>query len=119
VDRLALPRHRRSFAEFARRIHRLGGSSSPRTRTARSCGCAWKFGYERLDAVEVWNGPWTPDDDAPSRPGTTCSSPTRAPATGCRPSATATRTGAAGRRPAADRRAGSTTSTGARSSPAV
>jgi hypothetical protein len=26
-------------------------------------GCAWKFGYERLDAVEVWNGPWTLDDE--------------------------------------------------------
>jgi predicted metal-dependent phosphoesterase TrpH len=27
-------------------------------------GCAWRFGYEGLDAVEVWNGPWTPDDEA-------------------------------------------------------
>ena len=27
-------------------------------------GCGWAFGYEGLDAVEVWNGPWTPDDEA-------------------------------------------------------
>ena len=27
-------------------------------------GCAWRFGYEEVDAVEVWNGPWTPDDEA-------------------------------------------------------
>jgi predicted metal-dependent phosphoesterase TrpH len=27
-------------------------------------GCGWRFGYRGLDAVEVWNGPWTPDDEA-------------------------------------------------------
>jgi len=27
-------------------------------------GCGWGFGYQGLDAVEVWNGPWTPDDEA-------------------------------------------------------
>ena len=27
-------------------------------------GCRWGFGYQGLDAVEVWNGPWTPDDEA-------------------------------------------------------
>jgi len=27
-------------------------------------GCAWRFGWCGLDAVEVWNGPWTPDDEA-------------------------------------------------------
>ena len=26
-------------------------------------GCTWGFGYRGLDAVEVWNGPWTPDDE--------------------------------------------------------
>lgn len=25
--------------------------------------CRWKFGYEASDAVEVWNGPWTVDDE--------------------------------------------------------
>jgi len=27
-------------------------------------GCTWRFGYRGMDAVEVWNGPWTPDDEA-------------------------------------------------------
>lgn len=27
-------------------------------------GCQWKFGYDHIDAIEVWNGPWTPDDEA-------------------------------------------------------
>jgi hypothetical protein len=27
-------------------------------------GGTWRFGYQGLDAVEVWNGPWTPDDEA-------------------------------------------------------
>jgi hypothetical protein len=27
-------------------------------------GCAWRFGWRGVDAVEVWNGPWTPDDEA-------------------------------------------------------
>jgi hypothetical protein len=52
-----------SFAEFARRIHRLGGLVVAAHPYCPFVGCAWKFGYERLDAVEVWNGPWTLDDD--------------------------------------------------------
>lgn len=24
----------------------------------------WKFGYDEADAVEVWNGPWTADDES-------------------------------------------------------
>jgi hypothetical protein len=31
---------------------------------AACVACGWKFGYAGLDAVEVWSGPWTPDDDA-------------------------------------------------------
>lgn len=27
-------------------------------------GCGWKFGYDTVDAIEVWNGPWTLDDEA-------------------------------------------------------
>jgi hypothetical protein len=27
-------------------------------------GCTWRFGHRGMDAVEVWNGPWTPDDEA-------------------------------------------------------
>jgi hypothetical protein len=52
-----------SFVEFARRIHRAGGLVVAAHPYCPFVGCAWKFGYERLDAVEVWNGPWTLDDD--------------------------------------------------------
>jgi hypothetical protein len=52
-----------SFVEFARRIHRLGGLVVAAHPYCPFVGCAWKFGYERLDAVEVWNGPWTTDDE--------------------------------------------------------
>lgn len=30
---------------------------------ATCIGCAWKFGFGEADAVEVWNGPYTPDDE--------------------------------------------------------
>ena len=26
--------------------------------------CQWRFGYQDADAVEVWNGPWTYDDES-------------------------------------------------------
>jgi hypothetical protein len=26
-------------------------------------GCSWRFGYDAVDAIEVWNGPWTMDDE--------------------------------------------------------
>lgn len=29
-----------------------------------SLASQWKFGYDNVDAIEVWNGPWTPDDEA-------------------------------------------------------
>lgn len=25
--------------------------------------CDWRFGYDGMDAIEVWNGPWTADDE--------------------------------------------------------
>lgn len=30
-------------------------------------GAAWEFGYDHVDAVEVWNSRWTPDDQASVR----------------------------------------------------
>ncbi len=27
-------------------------------------GGGWKFGFEQIDVIEVWNGPWTTDDEA-------------------------------------------------------
>ncbi|MEU9290791.1 CehA/McbA family metallohydrolase [Streptomyces sp. NPDC048275] len=51
------------FARFARQIHRAGGLVVPAHPHATCIGCGWKFGFGEADAVEVWNGPYTPDDE--------------------------------------------------------
>ncbi|MER8046136.1 CehA/McbA family metallohydrolase [Streptomyces sp. NPDC094032] len=51
------------FAHFAREIRRSGGLVVPAHPQATCIGCAWKFGFGDADAVEVWNGPYTPDDE--------------------------------------------------------
>ncbi|POX65280.1 phosphoesterase [Streptomyces sp. Ru62] len=51
------------WAHFAREIRRAGGLVVPAHPYADCVGCAWKFGFAHADAVEVWNGPWTPDDE--------------------------------------------------------
>ncbi|MFD6182313.1 CehA/McbA family metallohydrolase [Streptomyces goshikiensis] len=51
------------FGRFARTIRDAGGLVIPAHPHATCVGCAWKFGFGEADAVEVWNGPWTPDDE--------------------------------------------------------
>ena len=51
------------FGRFARRIRAAGGLVVPAHPHAGCIGCSWKFGFGEADAVEVWNGPWTPDDE--------------------------------------------------------
>ncbi|MBC9727546.1 CehA/McbA family metallohydrolase [Streptomyces sp. TRM68367] len=51
------------FGRFARRIRQAGGLVVPAHPHATCIGCNWKFGFGEADAVEVWNGPWTPDDE--------------------------------------------------------
>ncbi|MFF3911488.1 CehA/McbA family metallohydrolase [Streptomyces sp. NPDC001848] len=51
------------WARFARQIHRAGGLVVPAHPHATCVGCGWKFGFGEADAVEVWNGPYTPDDE--------------------------------------------------------
>ncbi|MFJ8107293.1 CehA/McbA family metallohydrolase [Streptomyces sp. NPDC096132] len=51
------------FGRFARRIRQAGGLVIPAHPHATCIGCAWKFGFGEADAVEVWNGPYTPDDE--------------------------------------------------------
>ncbi|WP_436842501.1 CehA/McbA family metallohydrolase [Streptomyces flaveolus] len=51
------------WAHFARQIRRAGGLVVPAHPHADCVGCGWKFGFAQADAVEVWNGPWTPDDE--------------------------------------------------------
>ncbi|MEW2164033.1 CehA/McbA family metallohydrolase [Streptomyces sp. NPDC007084] len=51
------------FGRFARRIREAGGLVVPAHPHATCIGCGWKFGFGEADAVEVWNGPYTPDDE--------------------------------------------------------
>ncbi|MEU7718365.1 CehA/McbA family metallohydrolase [Streptomyces tibetensis] len=51
------------FGRFARQIRRAGGLVVPAHPHATCVGCNWKFGFAEADAVEVWNGPYTPDDE--------------------------------------------------------
>ncbi|MFJ6610276.1 CehA/McbA family metallohydrolase [Streptomyces sp. NPDC091289] len=51
------------FGRYARQVRRAGGLVVPAHPHATCIGCNWKFGLADADAVEVWNGPWTPDDE--------------------------------------------------------
>ncbi|WP_411082722.1 CehA/McbA family metallohydrolase [Streptomyces sp. cmx-18-6] len=51
------------FGRYARQVHRAGGLVVPAHPHATCIGCNWKFGFAEADAVEVWNGPYTPDDE--------------------------------------------------------
>ena len=47
---------------FLRQIHRVGGLAIANHPYCPFKGCDWRFGYSGIDAIEVWNGPWTFDD---------------------------------------------------------
>ncbi|MGH3146123.1 MAG: CehA/McbA family metallohydrolase, partial [Rubrobacter sp.] len=49
---------------FVRQVHNAGGLAIVAHPYCPFKGCDWRFGYEGMDAIEVWNGPWTPDDEA-------------------------------------------------------
>ncbi|MBG0854519.1 CehA/McbA family metallohydrolase [Streptomyces spinoverrucosus] len=51
------------YGRFARQIREAGGLVVPAHPHATCIGCNWKFGFDEADAIEVWNGPWTPDDE--------------------------------------------------------
>ncbi|XMN08395.1 CehA/McbA family metallohydrolase [Streptomyces griseobrunneus] len=51
------------FGRYAHQVRRAGGLVVPAHPHATCIGCHWKFGFAEADAVEVWNGPWTPDDE--------------------------------------------------------
>ena len=52
------------FGEAAQTIHGLGALVVPAHPYCAYVACRWKFGYDEADAVEVWNGPWTADDES-------------------------------------------------------
>jgi len=45
-------------------IHRVGGLAVAAHPYAPCAGCWWAFGFAGMDGIEVWNGPWTLDDEA-------------------------------------------------------
>ncbi|MFJ9520833.1 CehA/McbA family metallohydrolase [Kitasatospora sp. NPDC101801] len=49
---------------FTRQVRAHGGLVVPAHPYCPYVACQWKFGYEDADAVEVWNGPWTYDDES-------------------------------------------------------
>lgn len=51
------------FGKFARQIRRAGGLVVPAHPHATCVGCNWKFGFAEADAVEVWNGTYSPEDE--------------------------------------------------------
>jgi hypothetical protein len=52
-----------ALAGFTGQVHRAGAIAVAAHPFATCLACAWKFGYAGMDAVEVWNGPWTADDE--------------------------------------------------------
>ncbi|MCX5015288.1 CehA/McbA family metallohydrolase [Streptomyces sp. NBC_00555] len=52
------------FDGHARRVHSLGGLTIAAHPLTPAPGSFWEFGLDRVDALEVWNGPWTLDDAA-------------------------------------------------------
>jgi hypothetical protein len=52
------------FARHVERIRRHGALAVAAHPFCPYVGCQWKFGYAEVDAIEVWNGPWTLHDEA-------------------------------------------------------
>jgi hypothetical protein len=53
----------RLFGRYAGRVRAGGGIVVAAHPALPVPGCRWEFGYRHVDAVEVWNGRWTPDDE--------------------------------------------------------
>jgi PHP-associated len=53
------------LAQFTEQVHQLGGVAVAAHPKAAGGGNGWAYGYDDgVDAIEVWNGPWGPDDQA-------------------------------------------------------
>ncbi|GAA3231850.1 CehA/McbA family metallohydrolase [Actinocorallia longicatena] len=50
------------FAALAGEVRMRGGAVVAAHPTLPVPGAAWRFGFGQVDAIEVWNGPWTVDD---------------------------------------------------------
>ncbi|WP_458207865.1 CehA/McbA family metallohydrolase [Haladaptatus sp. NG-SE-30] len=51
------------LAGFVQQVHDVGGIAVANHPFCPYEGCGWRFGYETIDAIEVWNGPWSFDDE--------------------------------------------------------
>lgn len=49
---------------YVRKVHRAGGLAVAAHIYCPWIGCEWKYGFDEVDAMEVWTGPWGWDDDA-------------------------------------------------------
>ncbi|MFB9906257.1 CehA/McbA family metallohydrolase [Allokutzneria oryzae] len=56
-----------AFDRFARRVRSVGGLVVAAHPHCPFVGCSWEFGYDHVDAIEVWNGDWTQDDEGSVR----------------------------------------------------
>ncbi len=54
----------RELQKFVDEVHEVGGLVVAAHPFGPCVGCSWEFGLDRVDLVEVWNGPWTLDDEA-------------------------------------------------------
>jgi hypothetical protein len=52
-----------AFDRFSRQVHRGGGLVVPAHMYCAYIASQWKFGFDEVDATEVWTGPWTYDDE--------------------------------------------------------
>ncbi|MCE7009362.1 CehA/McbA family metallohydrolase [Kibdelosporangium philippinense] len=54
----------KQLQKFVDEVHNSGGLVVAAHPYGPCIGCTWEYGFERADLVEVWNGPWTLDDEA-------------------------------------------------------
>jgi hypothetical protein len=51
------------FEDYAAQVRADGGLVVAAHPAVPLPGCAWEFGYQDVDAIEVWNGQWNVDDE--------------------------------------------------------
>lgn len=51
------------FADYAAVVRAGGGLVVAAHPSVPLPGCAWEFGYQDVDAMEIWNGMWNVDDE--------------------------------------------------------
>ncbi|MEU9130583.1 CehA/McbA family metallohydrolase [Kitasatospora sp. NPDC048540] len=52
------------FDQYAQHVRARGGLVVAAHPMTPGAGSFWEFGLDKVDAMEIWNGPWTLDDEA-------------------------------------------------------